>query len=140
MSRNELIALQKDCVQLTSTPDARGFYGILDIKRGLKRESRKRKLPITAEMREVLVPSLVQSKCKFVLTCTESPHHPMSPNTLEDQIRRTCEVLDLPKDAGLHALRDVLTSKISFLELPQPFNISGGMVQSYFLVKNWPFF
>jgi len=111
MSRNELIALQKDCVHMTSIPDPSGFYGVLEIKRGLKRESRKRKLPITADMRAVLTGSLAQSRCKFVLTCPDSPNRPMSPNTLEDQIRRTREALCLPKDAGLHALRHTFLTR-----------------------------
>jgi integrase len=124
MSRNELIALQKDCVLLTSIPDDHGFFGVIDVKRGLKRESRKRKLPITEAMREVLIASIKQSKCKFVLTSPQSPGKAMSPNTIEDQIRRIRSSLELPKDSGLHALRHTflteagkLTQNVKALQL-----------------------
>ena len=112
MSRNELIALQKDCVHLVDTPDARGFFGFLEVKRGLKRDSRKRRLPITTAMRGVLLAALKQSKGKHVLTCPESSAKPMSPNTLEDQIRRTRISLGLPNGgAGLHALRHTFLTR-----------------------------
>jgi len=105
MSRNELIALQRDCVSLADQPDERGFFGVIEVKRGLKRESRRRRLPITQAMRDALVAALAQSKCKYVLTSPESPTKSMSPHTLEDQIKRTRVKTELPKDAGLHTLR-----------------------------------
>lgn len=111
MSRNELIALQKDCIHMIGTPDPRGFYGFIEVKRGLKRESRKRKLPITAAMHQVLLAALKQAKGKHVLTCPESPSTAMSPNTLEDQIRRTRVGIGLPNDAGLHALRHTFLTR-----------------------------
>ena len=90
---------------LKEQADTRGFFGIVDVRRGLKRDSRKRKLPITASMRGVLTAALARTKCRHVLTSPESANKPMSPNTLEDQIRRTRSALALPADAGLHALR-----------------------------------
>jgi integrase len=111
MSRNELIALQKDCVHLTDDPNEFGFFGTIAVRRGLKRESRKRPLPITAAMRVVLLAALKQSKCKYVLTCPQSPGNAMSPNTLEDQVRRTRSALALPNDAGLHALRHTFLTR-----------------------------
>jgi integrase len=111
MSRNELIALQKDCVHLVNSPDSRSFFGFVEVKRGLKRDSRKRRLPITTAMRGVLLAALKQSKGKHVLTCPDSPDKPMSPHTLEDQIRRTRTSLGLPNDAGLHALRHTFLTR-----------------------------
>jgi len=111
MSRNELLALQKDCVHLKEQADARGFFGLVDVRRGLKRESRKRKLPITAAMREVLTAALARSKCKHVLTGPESADKPMSPNTIENQIKRTRLALALPTEAGLHALRHTFLTR-----------------------------
>ena len=111
MSRNELIALQKDCVHLRDKSDDRGFFGVVDVKRGLKRDSRKRKLPITLAMRDALVAALAQSKCKQVLTSPESPTKPTSPHTLEDQIKRTRAKLELPSDAGLHTLRHTFLTR-----------------------------
>ena len=124
MPRNELIALQRDCVHIFAEADAFGFYGSLEVRRGLKRESRKRKLPVTLAMRDVLVTCLKQSRSRYVITSTGSPSGPMSPNTLEDQIRRTRAVLRLPNDAGLHALRHTflteagkLTQNVKALQL-----------------------
>lgn len=111
MSRNELLALEKDCVSLNTKADARGFFGVIEVKRGLKRDSRKRKLPITTAMRDVLHVALAESKCKYVLTGAESNAGPVSPNTLEDQIRRTRANLGLPRDAGLHTLRHTFLTK-----------------------------
>lgn len=124
MSRNELIALQRDSLHLTPEADALGFYGFLEVRRGLKRESRKRKLPVTLGMRDVLLACLKQSRCKYVLTGPGSTSKPMSPNTLEDQIRRTRAVSALPREAGLHALRHTflteagkLTQNVKALQL-----------------------
>ena len=124
MSRNELLALQKDCVHLSDQPDARGLYGLVEVKRGLKRESRRRKLPVTAAMKAVFDLVIAQSKCSFVLTSPEDHNEPMSPNTLEDQIKRVRKDLGLPKDAGLHALRHTflthagkLTQNVKALQL-----------------------
>jgi integrase len=111
MSRNELIALQKDCVHLSDHHDDRGFYGTIEVKRGLKRDSRRRKLPITSAMRDALVAAVAQSRCKHALTSPESPTKPTSPNTLEDQIKRTRAKLELPQDAGLHTLRHTFLTR-----------------------------
>lgn len=111
MSRNEIIALEKDCVTLNAEADPRGFFGVIDVKRGLKRESRKRKLPITTAMRDVLGVALAESKCKYVFTGAESKARRVSPNTLEDQIRRTRAKLGLPRDAGLHTLRHTFLTR-----------------------------
>lgn len=83
MSRNELIALQKDCVHLSDQHDDRGFYGAIEVKRGLKRDSRRCRLPT----------------------------RPTSPNTLEDQIKRTRAKLELPRDAGLHTSRQTFLTR-----------------------------
>jgi len=111
MSRTELIALQRDCVHLTDKPDDRGFFGVIEVRRGLKRDSRRRKLPITSAMRDVLVGALAQSRCKHVLTSPETPAKATSPHTLEDQIRRTRAKLGLPRDAGLHTLRHTFLTR-----------------------------
>lgn len=111
VSRNELLALQKDCVLLKEQADGRGFFGIVDVRRGLKRDSRKRKLPITAAMREVFTAALARTRCRHVLTSPESASKPMSPHTLEDQIRRTRLALDLPAESGLHALRHTFLTR-----------------------------
>jgi len=45
--RGELLALQWDCIDLDKEADERGFWGIIEIRRGLKRKARRRDIPIT---------------------------------------------------------------------------------------------
>jgi len=111
LSLNEMMALQKDCIHFEDKPDARGIHGVIEIRRGLKRESRRRNLPITAAMRKVLVTAMKQSRCKYVLASTVSPAKPMSKNTIEDQIRQTRIKVGLPTDAGLHTLRHTFLTR-----------------------------
>jgi integrase len=110
--RSELLALERDCVILTRDVDDKGLYGYLDVRRGLKRKNRKRKLPITPQMRLVILPLLDQSRCKFLFTSVSDLTQPLSPWTLEDQLGRTRTLLRLDPDAGLHTLRHTfLTEK-----------------------------
>jgi integrase len=110
--RGEMLALQRDAVILNDEPNEKGLYGYFNVKRGLKRDSRKRELPITAEMRAVLLPLLDESQCQYVFTSLTDRTQPLSPWTLEDQIGRTRKELGLDPDAGLHTLRHTfLTEK-----------------------------
>jgi len=70
--KGEFLALQRDCVTLFDNPDEYGTWGRLNIRRGLKRDARKRVLSITSPMREVLVRLLERSKCKYVFVPKES--------------------------------------------------------------------
>jgi integrase len=103
--RGELLALEKDCVHLSARPDARGFWGAIEIKRGLKRKARRRTLPITEEMGAVLLKLLAESNCEFVFISLQDHAQPLSVNTLADDhcvIMKTCS---FDPDAGLHSLR-----------------------------------
>jgi integrase len=106
--RGELLSMERDCVVMLTEPNEKGLYGFLDIRRGLKRRERRRKLPITAAMREALLPLLQQSRCEFVFTSLTDRTKPLSPWTLEDQLGRTKKLLKLDSDAGLHSLRHTL--------------------------------
>jgi site-specific recombinase XerD len=103
--RNEMLALRKDCVTLNQGADENGLYGRIDIRRGLKRDARRRSLPVNAAVRDVLIPLLERSQCEYVFTALEDSQKPLSPWTLEGQLSRTRKALKLHPDAGLHAMR-----------------------------------
>lgn len=103
--RGKLIALQKDCVSLLEKGDVDGLWGELIIKRGLKRDARKRSLTINREMRDVLLPLLHASKCKHVFTALTDARLPLSVETLGGQLRDMKRRTQFDPDAGLHALR-----------------------------------
>ena len=103
--RGELLALQKDCVHLSARPDVRGFWGTIEIRRGLKRTARRRALPITEEMAGVLIKLMKESECEYVFTSLHNHGHPLSVNTLADQHRTIMKTCTFNPDAGLHSLR-----------------------------------
>ena len=103
--RGEMLALQRDCITLTDQPDEDGMFGQVEIKRGLKRKERERTLPVNVEMRAAILGLLSRSRCEYLFTSLENPSQPLSPWTLEDQLRRTRTSLKLDPDAGLHTLR-----------------------------------
>lgn len=111
--RGEMLALECDCVTLYDEPDQKGLYGYLDIRRGLKRKSRKRQLPLTAAMRDVLLPLLEQSQCEFVFTALRDRTKPLSCWTLEDQLGQTRKLLKLPYGVGLHSLRHTRLTELA---------------------------
>jgi integrase len=110
--RGELLALQRDCLDLHDEPDEDGAFGKVEIKRGLKRKERRRKLPITADMRDAITGLLARSCCEYVFTALKDPNKPLSPYTLEDQLGRTRRLLKLPYDAGLHTLRHTCLTEL----------------------------
>jgi integrase len=103
--RGELLALQKDCVHLNNYEDGHGFWGMLNIRRGLKRAARRRDLPITRDMAIVLRKLLSRSECSYVFTAWDDHTQPLSKNTLADQHRRVMGTGEFNSDAGLHSLR-----------------------------------
>jgi integrase len=103
--RGELLALQRDCLNLKESPDQLGFWGTLSIRRGLKRMARRREIPITADMAAVLFNLLAQSKCEYVFTSLHDHSVPLSVNTLANQHRSIMRTCRFHPDAGLHALR-----------------------------------
>jgi integrase len=103
--RGELLALEWDCVKLKNAADANGFWGTIEIRRGLKRKDRRRDLPITENMAAVLLSLKGQSKCQHVFTSLQDRKEPLSVNTLADQHRTIMETCSFHPDAGLHALR-----------------------------------
>jgi len=69
--RGEMLALQRDCVLLRESPDENGEWGTIEIKRGLKRDARRRAVSITEPMAAVLLNLLSQSKCEYVFSGPE---------------------------------------------------------------------
>jgi integrase len=103
--RGELLSLKRDCINMKDSPDERGFWGTIAIRRGLKRAARRRDLPITEDMAAVLSALLAKSKCEYVFTSLHDHSQPLSANTLADQHRAIMETCSFHPDAGLHALR-----------------------------------
>ena len=103
--RGELLALRRDCVHLKDSPDEHGFWGIIALRRGLKRAARKRDIPITADMAAVLSSLLAESKCEYVFTSLHDHSQPLSACTLATQHRAIKATCNFHPDAGLHALR-----------------------------------
>src|SRR5215469_179201 len=99
--RGEMLALQRDCVSRRESPDENDEWGTIVIKRGLKRDARRRAVSITEPMAAVLISLLSQSKCEYVFTSLEHRTKKLSANTLANQhriIKRTCS---FHPDAGL---------------------------------------
>jgi integrase len=103
--RGELLALQWDCVSLNKIPDERGFWGTIEIRRGLKRKERRRDISITEDVAAVLLSLKAQSKSQYVFTSLQDRTQPLSANTLADQHRTIMKACTFHPDAGLHALR-----------------------------------
>ena len=103
--RGEMLALQRDCVLLRESPDENGEWGTIEIKRGLKRDARRRSVSITEPMAAVLLNLLSQSKCEYVFSGPEDHKKRLSGNTLANQHRIIKKTCSFHPDAGLHALR-----------------------------------
>jgi hypothetical protein len=99
-------ALEKDCVLINAEPDEDGVWGVLNIKRGLKRQARARKVRINTEMKEVLERLMGLSQCRYVITDPGSGKRPAKPAkrlppwVLEDQIERVRAKIETHPDAG----------------------------------------
>jgi integrase len=103
--RGELLALQRDSVKLRESADEHGFWGVVSIRRGLKRTVRRRDIPVTENMAGVLLKLLAESKCEYVFTSQRDDKRPLSANTLSAQHRTIIQTCSFHPDAGLHALR-----------------------------------
>jgi integrase len=79
--------------------------GELLIKRGLKRRTRKRKLVIDHEMKEVLGRLLKESQGDYAFTSPQDRTKPLGPWVLEEQMGLIRKKIKTHPDAGLHALR-----------------------------------
>ena len=86
--RGEMIALQKDSVTLHEKADGDGFWGEIDVRRGLKQHCRRRILKVNKEMWDVLKELLSKSNCKHVFTSPDDATRPLTPHTLGSQARR----------------------------------------------------
>ncbi|MGA7225942.1 MAG: tyrosine-type recombinase/integrase [Candidatus Acidiferrales bacterium] len=110
--RGEMLALQRDCINLSDEPDDDGLFGQVEIKRGLKRKERERMLPVNREMCNAIVALLARSRCAYLFTALGDATRPLSAWTLEDQLRRTRTTLSLDTDAGLHTLRHTFLTEM----------------------------
>jgi len=113
--RGEMIALQKDSVTLHEKADGDGFWGEIDVRRGLKQHCRRRILKVNKEMWDVLKELLSKSNCKHVFTSPDDATRPLTPHTLGSQARRMKAKGGFTKEAGLHALRHTLLTEMGEL-------------------------
>jgi integrase len=88
LCRGEILALQKDCVILLAAADVDGFFGEIEVRRGLKRKYRRRTLKINREMHSVLTALIARSQCGHVFTSPDNPDQPLSKHCLSSQITR----------------------------------------------------
>jgi integrase len=120
--RNEMLELQKDCVELDRSGGKNGkIYGWLIIKRGLKRRARKRRLGITVEMKDVLVTLLATSQCAWVFSSPLDPASRLSPWVFEEQMAQLRKKIETHPDSGLHALRHTFLTEAG--EHTDPFTL-----------------
>jgi site-specific recombinase XerD len=99
----EMINLFKKDVHMTAKADEWGHYGYLYIRDG-KTEYRKRNLPITTRVRDILKKWMTKSKCDLVFT-REDGVTAISAFTLVQQQERMRNLLKLPWDACVHSAR-----------------------------------
>ena len=119
--RGEMLHLMNDCIHLSQKPTDGRIYGLLLIKRGLKRRARKRELAINDEMKDVLEALLSRSQCDFVFTHPSDPTKPLSPWVLESQIGQLKKKINAHVDAGLHAMRHTFLTEAG--EYTDPFTL-----------------
>jgi site-specific recombinase XerD len=99
----EMIDLLKSDVHMTNKADEWGHYGYVTIREG-KTEYRKRSLPITARVRDILTEWMAKSKSDLAFT-REDGLTPVSAYTLIQQQERMRSLLNLPWDACVHSAR-----------------------------------
>ena len=101
--------------------DADGFYGEIVIKRGLKRDSRRRTLKVNLPMHDVLQVLLQNSSCDHVFTALRDPKKPLDANELSRQVKDVKLKGGFHHDAGLHALRHTFLTEMG--ELTDPYTL-----------------
>jgi integrase len=119
--RGEMIALQKDSVVLLESHDSDGFFGEIEIRRGLKRTCRRRTLKINRQMRDALQALIAKSICAHMFTTPDSAERQLSRNTLSQQACRMKAKGSVHKDSGLHTLRHTFLTEMG--ELTDPFTL-----------------
>jgi len=119
--RGEMLALQKDSVNLLDQPDCDGFYGEIEVRRGLKRKCRRRTLKLNREMRDALQVLMLRSRCHHVFTSPENPAKPLVRYTLDSQVRRMKAKGGFHTESGVHALRHTFLTEMG--ELTDPYTL-----------------
>jgi integrase len=99
----ELINLRKSDVHITGRADEWRHFGYVKIRSG-KTEYRKRSLPVTVRVKQILTEWMARSKSELVFT-REDDVSPISRYTLVQQQERMRDLLNLPWDACVHSAR-----------------------------------
>lgn len=121
VSRGEIVALQKDSVSILDAADADGFYGEITIRRGLKRDSRRRILKVNLAMRDVLRTLINDSGCEHVFTVPQNPKEPLQASQLTKLVTQVKRQGKFHAHAGLHALRHTFLTEMG--ELTDPYTL-----------------
>jgi integrase len=110
--RGEMVALLKDSVTLFDEPDCDGSYGEIEVRRGLKRDCRRRTLKVNQQMKEVLDKLISRSTCEHVFTAVTDPSRPLHAPVLSVQLRRVKKQGNFHADACLHTLRHTFLTEM----------------------------
>lgn len=113
--RGEMLALQKDCVALFEMPDKDGFFGEIEVRRGLKRGCRRRTLKINRPMRDVLQALIAKTACAHVFTMPDNAEQALSKDSLGHQACGMKAKGGFHKEAGLHTLRHTFLTEMADL-------------------------
>jgi integrase len=99
----EFINLRKSEVHMTAKADEWGHFGYVMVREG-KTAYRKRSLPITPRVKQILTGWMKRSKSDFVFTRDDGVT-PLSRYTLVQQQEAMRKLLNLPWDAVVHSAR-----------------------------------
>ena len=99
----ELINLRKSEVHMAAKADEWGHFGYVKVREG-KTAYRKRSLPITPRVKQILTEWMKRSKSDFVFTRDDGVT-PLSRYTLVQQQEAMRKLLNLPWDAVVHSAR-----------------------------------
>jgi integrase len=110
--RGEMLALMKDSITLLEQPDSDGAYGEIEVRRGLKRDCRRRTLKVNLAMKRVLEFLLRRSKCEYVFTALSAPTKALSCKVLSVQLTRAKTRGGFHPDACLHTLRHTFLTEM----------------------------
>jgi integrase len=108
-----MLHLRKDAVDLRDYGDQDDIWGTLAVIRGLKRRARKRSLPVTRAMADVLRQQMKLSECEYVFSSLRDRKQPLSGDTLGIQHMRTIRTGEFHPGSGLHALRHTFLTEAS---------------------------
>jgi integrase len=116
----EIINLRKSEVHMTAKADEWGHFGYVKVREG-KTAYRKRSLPITPRVKQILTEWMKRSKSDFVFT-RDDDVSPLSQYTLVQQQEAMRKLLNLPWDAVVHSARHTALTNLGLASV-DPFTL-----------------